>query len=182
MKDLASGLKWAYPMPSKSGDHTATAMRMFCGSYRVACIYSDGSHEIADACRRFGYVHERSQPGVPQNNGIIERANGDILAMTRTAIVHAGLPNFVWPFACQCVCHNDNCAWDESHESAWFKAHGKGEFNGQLLPFGCAVWFLPSLTKSKRGMPHSHGRPKWGGRAELGIFAGYVMHLSLIHI
>ena len=142
----------------------------------MGCIYSDGAPELDEACRILGFPHDKSHPGVPQNNGIIERCNGDVLAMTRTSIIHAGMPNYVWPFACQCVCHNDNCAWDETTESAWFRAHGKGEFAGQVLPFGCAVWYLPSSTKSTRGRPASSVRPKWGGRACRGLFAGYVMH------
>ena len=176
VKDLATGLKWAYPMPTKSAENTADALKRFCGSYRIGCVYSDGAPELDEACRMLGYPHDKSHPGVPQNNGIIERCNGDILAMTRTCIIHAGLPNHVWPWACQCVCHNDNCTWDEHRESAWYRAHGKGEFNGLLLPFGCAVWFLPATTRSNRGRPASHARPKWGGRACRGIFAGYVMH------
>ena len=71
-----------------------------------------------------------------------------------------------------CVCFNDNVSWDESGESSWFHAHNMGEFGGEVLPFGCAVWFLPSTTKHRKkgDVPL---RPKWGGRAELGVFAGY---------
>ena len=35
------------------------------------------------------------------------------------------------------------------------------------------MWFLPSSTKSKKGQPASQGRPKWGSRTDIGIFAGY---------
>ena len=124
-------------MPTKSAQDTEKALHQFCGNYHIGIIYSDGAPELDEVCRNFrgvGVPHEKSHPGVPQNNGVIERANGNILAMTRTAMIHAGLPNYVWPWACQCVCHNDNCAHNEHHESAWFRAHAKGEFNGTLLP------------------------------------------------
>ena len=124
----------------------------------------------------YGFPHDKSHPGVPQNNGIIERSNGDVLAMTRTPMIHAGMLNYVWPFACQCVCLNDNCAWNDTRESSWFRAYGNGEFTGQVLPPGCAVWYLPSSTKSTRGRPASSVQPKWGGRACRGLFACYVLH------
>ena len=162
-------------MRDKTGDRTEAALRHFTGGFRIKLCYSDNSPEIADACRRLGIPHEQSHPGVPQNNGIIERANGDILAMTRTALVQAGLPNHCWAFAAPCVVHNDNCTMRDGVSSPWYKAHNKGEFPEPLYPFGCSVWFLPSDTKSKRGRAQSLVRPKWGGRAEPGIFAGYVM-------
>ena len=179
VKDLATGFKGVFPMPSKSGDNTTKALGLFVGHGNTAKLcYSDNSPEIADACLRLGIPQETSEPGVPQNNGIIERANGDILAMTRTALLHAGLPNFCWPFAARCVCHNDNCAYGEGSASAWYNTYHRGEFSGRLLPFGCAVWFMPSSTKSKRGQPASQARPKWGSRTELGIFAGYTLTSS----
>ena len=173
VKDLATGLKGVYPMPNKSGDNTYKALDDFCGpGNTISLCYSDNSPEIADACLRLGIPQETSEPEVPQNNGIIERANGDILAMTRTALLHAGLPNYCWPFAARCQCHNDNCSYGDE-PSPWYKTYNRGEFSGRKLPFGCAVWFLPSSTKSKKGQPASQGRPKWGSRTDIGIFAGY---------
>ena len=76
VKDIATGLTWAYPTASKSGDDTMEALTQFCGQWQIKCIYTDCSPEIADACRRLGYVHETNQPGVPQTNGIVERPTG----------------------------------------------------------------------------------------------------------
>ena len=104
VKDLATGWKMAYPMKGKSGAETEAALGMFAGPYKLSLVYSDDSQEIAWACRTRKWPHEVSQPGVPQNNTIIERTNGDILAMTRTSLIHAGLPNFAWNYAAQCVC------------------------------------------------------------------------------
>ena len=129
----------------------------------MGCISSDGAPELDEACRILGFPHDKSHPGVPQNNGILERCNGDVLAMTRTSIIHAGMPNYVWPFACACVCHNDNVYCDEHRESAYFRANQRGEWTGLTLPFGCAVWFLPASTKSKKRKAEGPLRPKWGG-------------------
>ena len=48
--------------------------------------------------------------------------------------------------------------------------------HGPSTPPGCAVWYLPSSTKSTRGRPTSSVQPKWGGRACRGLFACYVLH------
>ena len=62
-------------------------------------------------------------------------------------------------------------------ESSWFKAHNRGEFQGVLTPFGSAVWYLPSPTRKakSKGQAVADLKPKWAGKASLGIFAGYVM-------
>ena len=169
VRDLATGWKWCYPMRGKSGWETELALGHFAGPYKLRLVYSDDSAEISWACRQRKWPHEVSQPGVPQNNGIIERTNGDILAMTRASLIHAGLPNFCWNYACQCVCFNDNCHYSEHGPSAWAKCHGKGEFPGEVLPFGCGVWFLPSPTRPGKHAPQGHTIPKWGGRGCLGI-------------
>ena len=75
VKDLATGLKSAYPMAAKSAEHTIAALSRFCGSYLIGCVYSDGAPELDEACRRLGYPHDKSHSGVPQNSGIIERCN-----------------------------------------------------------------------------------------------------------
>ena len=54
VKDLATGLKWAYPMLTKSAEHTVNALYRFCGSYRIGCVYSDGAPELDEACRILG--------------------------------------------------------------------------------------------------------------------------------
>ena len=84
-------------MSSKSADNTVYALTRFCGSYRIGCVYSDGAPELDEACRILGYPQNKSRPGVPQNNGIVERCNGDVLAMrlTPSAIV-------VMPYALTC--------------------------------------------------------------------------------
>ena len=176
VKDLWSGLKGCYPVGRKDGDKTTESLELFCGSrVRISLCYADNAPEIVEACRRLSIPHEPSHPGVPQNNGVIERTNGDVLAMTRTVLIAAGMPTYMWPYAARCVCHNDNCDFSEASESSWYRAHNRGEFTGQLLPFGCAVWFLPATTKAKKGHGAGIVTPKWAGRAALGVFGGYVL-------
>ena len=91
----------------------------------------------------------------PKTNAIIERCNGDVLAMTRSALIGAGLPACFWPYAAPCVCFNDNSvATDDG--SPWQVTH-KAAFKGLLFFFGCGVRFKPSPTK--------YTPVKWDGRA-----------------
>ena len=65
IKDLATGLKMAYPMPTKSSENTIRALDRFIGRWPVGLLYSDNSPEIADACHRHGFPRETSHSGVP---------------------------------------------------------------------------------------------------------------------
>ena len=56
----------------------------------MASLRSSG--EIERALRDLHIVSDTSQPGVPQNNAVVERLVQDILEGTRTALLRAGLP------------------------------------------------------------------------------------------
>ena len=51
-------------------------------------------------------------------------------------------------------------------DSPWHRRHGKGQFTGQLLPFGCTVDYLPPDVTLK-------AMPKFEPRANTGILMGY---------
>ncbi len=53
-------------------------------------------------------------------------------------------------------------------DCCWNKRHGKGEFKGKRIPFGCAIDFLPNKTKTKW-----RTRNKWSSTSVPGIFMGY---------
>ena len=55
-------------------------------------VYSDRSGEIDRALRDLRIVPDSSQPGVPQNNVVVERLVQDALEGTRTELLRAGLP------------------------------------------------------------------------------------------
>ena len=90
--------------------------------------------------------------------------------MTRAALYTSGHPHCFWPHACQAVCFNDGV--DHSRgESAWFKMHGR-EFDGIVLPFGCAVYIKELGTREQSKRPQEKQR-KWDPRGILAVFAGY---------
>ncbi len=119
------------------------------------------------ACKKEHILWEHSQPGVPQTNALIERANQDILQGTRTLLLQAGLPACFWTFAAPCYCLLDNTAEKKETVSSWKRRFGE-PFGGKRLPFGCLVSYLPSPTK---GLTGSVGT--WNPSAREGVFAGY---------
>ena len=88
-----------------------------------------------------------SQPGVPQTNAVAERANGDVLAGTRSLLLAAGLPYYFWEYAVECDCILDNVGRiDGEGESPWSRTHGRG-FKGKLIPFGSKVFFKATTDR-----------------------------------
>ncbi len=131
-------------------------------------MYTDQSGEIRKVCINLGVLHDKSQPGVPQNNAMIERTNQHIRTKTIVALLEVGVPLCYWSVAAPCVCVNVNSEF-ENGEIDHALTHGV-EFPNKRVPFGCKVLYNPSATKlsehdGKRDAPSS-----------VGIFAGYVMH------
>ena len=87
-------------------------------------MYADGAGSIVKACRIERINLEESQPGVPQSNGVIERANGDIVSGTRALMMQAGLPDCFWRFAASCYCHHENITVDTDGESPYINLIG----------------------------------------------------------
>jgi hypothetical protein len=166
IKDVWSKLKHIVPVATKNAEDTEMAIREFVGDRPVKLFYSDASGEIKKACKLLRLVHERSQPGVPQNNAIIERTNQDIVTGTIASLVQAGLPPCFWSFAASCYCMLDNTDYAKG-PSPWALTHGE-EFGGLRVPFGTKVTFRPSPTK--RTQPG-----KWDPPTSTGVFAGYVL-------
>ena len=92
--DIYSGLRGAYPAPDKSAESTTIAIRTFVGTRPIHKLYADRSGEISRALKNLNIMPQCSQPGVPQTNAVAERANGDILAGTRSLLLAAGLPHY----------------------------------------------------------------------------------------
>ena len=173
IKDVFSGLVCLYLVPSKKGSDTEICIKDFIGipgdrKTKDLSMYSDNSGEIRIACKAIGILHDKSQPGIPQNNAVIERTNQQILTKTIVALLEAGLPPLYWTFAAPCVCVNLNTDFGGG-ESAYFLTHGV-EFPYKRFPFGCKVLYKPSNTKS------SEVDGKWAAPSSVGVFAGYVMH------
>ncbi|CAI7874873.1 unnamed protein product [Closterium sp. NIES-54] len=59
-------------------------------------------------CRAEGIHQTFTLPASPQENGIAERRIGMVIDVTRTSMIHAAAPHFLWPFAVQYTEHQIN--------------------------------------------------------------------------
>ncbi|CAI7838362.1 unnamed protein product, partial [Closterium sp. NIES-53] len=59
-------------------------------------------------CRSEGIRQTFTLPASPQQNGIAERRIGMVMDVTRTSMIHAAAPHFLWPFAVQYAAHQIN--------------------------------------------------------------------------
>ena len=162
MLDLATKFKCAKPVKSKDADRTLLTIKYWIGEDSVKKIYSDGHESIKKACKNLTIPHQLAQPGIHQNNGIIERCNSDILAGTRTLLVEAGLPSCFWPYAAACYCHHDNVS-----VATTVLVHGlKGSGTNSLVkPSRSEVAFTsclrPRNTNPARQMPECNVEYSW---------------------
>ncbi|CAI7819952.1 unnamed protein product [Closterium sp. NIES-54] len=63
---------------------------------------------LRDFCRGEGILQTFTLPDSPQQNGIAERRIGLVMEVTRTSMIHAAAPHFLWPFAVQYAAHQLN--------------------------------------------------------------------------
>ncbi|CAI7838696.1 unnamed protein product, partial [Closterium sp. NIES-53] len=59
-------------------------------------------------CHAEGIRQTFTLPASPQQNGIAERRIGMVMDVTRTSMIHAAAPHFMWPFAVQHTAHQIN--------------------------------------------------------------------------
>eukprot|EP00969_Alexandrium_andersonii_P058047 2557611-Alexandrium_andersonii.AAC.2 len=81
-------------------------------------MYSDNAPEIIAAMKEFRIPGQHSQPGTSKENAVAERANRDILEMTRAALVQGGLPACFWTEAAPCVSFLSNVSSRGTHGGA----------------------------------------------------------------
>ncbi|CAI7812711.1 unnamed protein product [Closterium sp. NIES-54] len=63
---------------------------------------------LRDFCRGEGILQSFTLPASPQQNGIAERRIGLVMEVTRTSMIHAAAPHFLWLFAVRYAAHQLN--------------------------------------------------------------------------
>ena len=92
-----------FPCLTKDTDDTREALQQFVGQTPAKCVYSDNSQEMRKAVAQLGLLHSCATPYRPEANGVVERAVRSVLDGTRSVLLHAGLPHWYWPYACDFV-------------------------------------------------------------------------------
>ncbi|CAI7871218.1 unnamed protein product [Closterium sp. NIES-53] len=85
----------------------------FGSDFPVLRLHSDRGGEFSSArlgafCRARGIRQTFTLPASPQQKGIAERRIGMVMDVTRTSMIHAAAPHFLWPFAVQYAAHQLN--------------------------------------------------------------------------
>ena len=165
-------LKHSYPVKDKTANTTQLKIQHFCGRRKILLMYADNSDEIANACKELCISLDNSTPGIPQNNALIEQANGDNMRGSRTALVQAGLPPVYWKWSIQHYCVAENNRPREDGITPWEHTH-KGtdqeKFKALRIPFGAKVMYKPSKTHQKIQDEIQKNDPN----LRIGVFAGY---------
>ncbi|CAI7862210.1 unnamed protein product [Closterium sp. NIES-53] len=79
----------------------------------VLCLHSDRGGEFSsdllrEFCREEGIIQSFTLADSPQQNGIAEHRIGLVMEVTRTSMIHAAAPHFLWPFAVRYAGHQLN--------------------------------------------------------------------------
>ncbi|CAI7780621.1 unnamed protein product [Closterium sp. NIES-53] len=85
----------------------------FGSDFPVLRLHSDRGGEFSSTllgafCHAQGIRQTFTLPASPQQNGIDERRIGMVMDVTRTSMIHAAAPHFLWPFAFQYAAHQLN--------------------------------------------------------------------------
>lgn len=122
---------------------------------------------LRDWCKENGVTFEKIVPDASPQNGVAERVNRTIAAMTRTALIGAKLSDWFWPLTAQASVHVKNIVPhsanppDITPHETW---HNDKPDISHLREFGCKV------TSRKT---NSDALNKIQPRGEPGIFVGY---------
>lgn len=169
--DLKTRFKTSDAVNSKNTLQTYTLLNHIRGNDYIHIIYSDGWKAFTKAAQMLNIPHEKSQPGQPQTNAIMERCNQDILRGTRAVLYGAGLPTCFWPYASACYCMLDNIAEPENDPMWEFmrslapdeedQANGPPEDPGNLLSnqevaVPCVMRIQDDETTVRNHRTHDH--------------------------
>ncbi|MBW0535198.1 hypothetical protein O181_074913 [Austropuccinia psidii MF-1] len=108
IQDAFSGVVVAIPLADKSEAKTYLInwITQFLNvtTYKIKRLQTDNGTEFKNnilntALTDRGIMHEYSVPYEHHQNGLIERTNRTISEMSRTALISAKLPSFLWPWA-----------------------------------------------------------------------------------
>ncbi|KAK1360650.1 hypothetical protein POM88_045124 [Heracleum sosnowskyi] len=81
-----------------------------CSKYKVKILRSDNGTEFKNSkmeefCKYKGIIQQFSAPGIPQQNGIVERKNRTLIEAGRTMLEEAKLPTYFWAEAVNTSCY-----------------------------------------------------------------------------
>jgi hypothetical protein len=127
--------------------------------------------EFVGELKSQGVMLRPTVPYTPQQNSVVERVNGVLVDMARTALRGAGLPLYWWEYAIRYAnwCRNRLPTAANGGVTPYELWHGEQPSLALARPFGCmAHYWLPKQGEQGGAM----GRKKWDSKARWGMFVG----------
>ncbi|CAA7401797.1 unnamed protein product [Spirodela intermedia] len=159
--DDRSRYMWVAMLPSK--DRAAVAIKeikarakgksgLKLGALRTDWGGEFTSHEFAEYCAGEGIHREHTVPYSPQQNGIVERRNGTVVATARSMLKAKGLPGWFWGEAVATAVYILNrCPTKSVDGMTPFEVwHGKKPAVHHLKVFGCITYVLNTIPHLKK--------------------------------
>lgn len=172
--DDFSRVTWLYLMKLKSDlmsvftDFHSIVENQF--SSKIHVLRSDnGSEYMSNAMQNYlsahGIMHETSCVATPQQNGVAERKNRDLLEKTRSMMFQMNIPKFYWSHTVLSAAYIINRLPTRilNGKSPWETLKNKKINLSHLRVFGCTCFVRIQSTR----------RDKFDPRAEKCIFLGY---------
>ena len=166
--DLYSEFVGCYPTLTKTGIEALHALQHFRGRQGIDFVYSDGSGELAVACRLDHTLHQESQSGDKQSNGIAERQVQEAKLGTATNLAQAGITHPYWSYAMRHWMMAWNITKKRGKDTPW-ELRNSEPFPGKIVPFGALVRLHPS-----RGNKGRTAQP-FADKTVEGVFMGYYL-------
>ena len=138
-RDRATRWLEGFPAANESKTNIIAQIHQLLGSETCKRWYSDGAPELHAACKDLGVLHDVATPDRHETNGVVERANRNLIEGTACVLFQSGLPHKYWPDAMKCFCQHHNVHHEvEGSKTLWNLRKGT-KFEGTLLPFGSKV-------------------------------------------
>jgi hypothetical protein len=126
---------------------------MSADGFRIVRLHSDNAKEyerIAQDVANNDVVKTFSPPYTPEHNSIAERVNRTIMDPARSMLIHAGLPESLWPFAAKTVVAVRNRMPHSTTKATPFELlTGARPSLKNIRVFGCAAFVLRMPQSSK---------------------------------
>jgi hypothetical protein len=108
--------------------------------------------EFADYCVVEGVHRQHTAPYSPQQNGVVERRNGTVVATARTMLKAKGLPGWFWGEAVNTAVYVlTRCPMKSIDDMTPFEAwHGRKPAVHHLRTFGCIVYVRNTTSHLKK--------------------------------
>ena len=127
-------------------------------------MHSDNAPAIHPATKTLGVIWDPAEPGEPRTDAIAERAVYDVFDGTRSLLVRAGFPGYMWTQVMPTYCLLENTAKRDDGTSPWTDRFDS-EFRGLRLAPGMLLWYRPARTIYDLDTSQP--------RLQAGVFLGY---------